>query len=71
MPARNKPGLADEVVDQLMSGRDPSTVFDKHGLLDELEGAIGFRASIRSRSPSIAGGCRASTRRSLRCTPGA
>ena len=44
MPARKKPVLPDELVDQLMSGRDPSTVFDKDGLLDELKRAIAERA---------------------------
>lgn len=44
MPARKKPVLPDVLVDQLMSGRDPSTVFDKNGLLDELERAIAERA---------------------------
>lgn len=44
MPARKKPALADELIDQLMSGRDPSTVFDRDGLLDELKRAIAERA---------------------------
>jgi putative transposase len=44
MPGRKKPVLPDELVDQLMSGRDPSTVFDKDGLLDELKRAIAERA---------------------------
>jgi len=44
MPARKKPVLPDDLVDQLMSGRDPSTVFDKNGLLDELKRAIAERA---------------------------
>ena len=44
MPARKKPILPDELVDQLMAGRDPSTIFDKDGLLDELKRAIAERA---------------------------
>jgi putative transposase len=44
MPARKEPVLPDDVVDQLMSGRDPSTVFDKNGLLDALRRAIAERA---------------------------
>ena len=44
MPARKKPVLPDELVDQLMAGRDPSTIFDKDGLLDELKRAIAERA---------------------------
>ena len=30
-------GIADEVVDQLLAGRDPATVFASGGLLDELK----------------------------------
>jgi putative transposase len=40
MPARKKPVLPDDLVDQLMADRDPSTVLDKNGLLGELERAI-------------------------------
>ena len=40
MPARKKPVLPDALVDQLMAGRDPSTLFDKDGLLDEFKRAI-------------------------------
>ena len=34
MPADKKPILPDDLVDQLMSGRDSSPVFDKNGLLE-------------------------------------
>ena len=44
MPARKKPVLSDELVDQLMAGRDPSTMFDKGGLLDDLKRSIAERA---------------------------
>jgi putative transposase len=44
MPARKKPVLPDELVDQLMAGRDPSTLFDKGGLLDDLKRSIAERA---------------------------
>ena len=30
-------GIADEVVDQLLAGRDPATVFESGGLIDELK----------------------------------
>ncbi|MCB9942464.1 MAG: IS256 family transposase [Geminicoccaceae bacterium] len=43
MPARKKPVLSDELVDQLMAGRDPSTMFDKGGLLDDLKRSIAER----------------------------
>lgn len=31
MPARKKPVLPDDLVDQMMAGLDPSTAFDKDG----------------------------------------
>lgn len=44
MPARKKAVLPDELIDQLMLGHDPSTLFDKNGLFDELKRAIAERA---------------------------
>ena len=32
-------GIADEVVDRLLAGRDPARVFESGGLLDELKSA--------------------------------
>jgi putative transposase len=36
-------GVADEVVDQLLAGRDPSTVFESGGLIDELKKRLAER----------------------------
>ena len=36
-------GIADEVVDQLLAGRDPSTVFESGGLIDELKKRLAER----------------------------
>ena len=36
-------GIADEVVDQLLAGRDPATVFDSGGLIDELKKRLAER----------------------------
>src|SRR5580658_3753993 len=36
-------GIADEVVDQLLVGREPSTVFESGGLLDELKKRLAER----------------------------
>jgi putative transposase len=38
-----KAGIADEVVDQLLAGRDPATVFASGGLLDELKKRLAER----------------------------
>jgi putative transposase len=36
-------GIADEVVDQLLAGRDPATVFESGGLIDELKKRLAER----------------------------
>ena len=36
-------GIADEVVDQLLAGRDPATVFENGGLIDELKKRLAER----------------------------
>ena len=36
MAANKGEGITDEVVDQLLAGRDPARVFESGGLLDEL-----------------------------------
>jgi len=35
--------IADEVVDQLLEGRDPTTVFESGGLVDELKKRLAER----------------------------
>src|SRR5580704_17611504 len=37
MAANREEGIADEVLDQLLEGRDPATVFESGGLVDELK----------------------------------
>lgn len=36
-------GIADEVVDQLLAGRDPATIFESGGLIDELKKRLAER----------------------------
>jgi len=44
MPRRKEPRIADAILDQLLAGADPKTVFDPNGLLDELKKALAERA---------------------------
>ncbi|MEM9963628.1 MAG: transposase, partial [Pseudomonadota bacterium] len=44
MARRKKPVIADELLDQLLAGRDPQTVFSKDGLFDDLKRALAERA---------------------------
>jgi putative transposase len=43
MAANKDEGIADEVVDQLLAGRDPATVFESGGLIDELKKRVAER----------------------------
>ncbi len=43
MAANRDSGIADEVVDQLLAGRDPATVFERGGLIDELKKRLAER----------------------------
>ena len=43
MAANKDERIADEVVDQLLAGRDPSTVFESGGLIDELKKRLAER----------------------------
>src|ERR1700757_1706648 len=43
MAANKEQGISDEVVDQLLAGREPSTVFGSGGLLDELKKRLAER----------------------------
>src|SRR5215469_2327160 len=43
MAANKDQGISDEVVDQLLAGRDPSTVFESRGLIDELKKRLAER----------------------------
>jgi putative transposase len=44
MARRKKPVIADNLLDQLLSGRDPQAVFSKDGLFDDLKRALAERA---------------------------
>ena len=44
MARRKKPVIADDLLDQLLAGRDPQTVFSKDGLFDDLKRALAERA---------------------------
>jgi hypothetical protein len=43
MPRRKAPRIPDVVLDQLLAGADPKTVFDPNGLLDDLKKALAER----------------------------
>jgi putative transposase len=43
MATDKQQGIADEVVDQLLEGRDPATVFESGGLIDELKKRLAER----------------------------
>ena len=43
MAANKEERIADEVVDQLLEGRDPATVFESGGLIDELKKRLAER----------------------------
>ena len=43
MAANREEGIADEVLDQLLEGRDPATVFESGGLVDELKKRLAER----------------------------
>lgn len=40
MARRKKPVIADDLLDQLLAGRDPQAVFSKDGLFDDLKRAL-------------------------------
>jgi putative transposase len=43
MAANTENGITDEMVDQLLAGRDPATVFESGGLVDELKKRLAER----------------------------
>jgi putative transposase len=47
MPRRKDPRIPDAVLDQLLAGADPKTVFDPNGLLDNLKSPGGTRSQRR------------------------
>jgi putative transposase len=55
MPRRKEPRIPDAVLDQLLAGADPSTVFDPNGLLDELKKALAERVLNAEMDHHLAG----------------
>src|ERR1700758_3740978 len=55
MPRRKDPRIPDAVLDQLLSGADPKTVFDPNGLLDDLKKALAERVLNAERDHHLAG----------------
>ncbi|MCB9943216.1 MAG: IS256 family transposase [Geminicoccaceae bacterium] len=55
MPARKKPTQRERLIDQLLVGQDPSTLFDKGGLLDELKRQLAERVLNAEMDHHLAG----------------
>ena len=54
MPRRKDPRIPDAVLNQLLAGADPKTVFDPNGLLDDLKKALAERVLNANRAENIA-----------------
>jgi putative transposase len=46
MPRRKDPRIPDAVLDQLLAGADPKSVFDLNGLLDDLKKGLADRVRL-------------------------
>jgi putative transposase len=55
MPRRIEPRIPDAVLDQLLAGADPKTVFDPNGLLDDLKKALAERVLNAEMDHHLAG----------------
>jgi putative transposase len=55
MPRRKEPRIPDAVLDQLLAGADPKTVFDPNGLLDDLKKALAERVLNAEMDHHLAG----------------
>ena len=55
MPRRKEPRIPDAILDQLLAGADPNTVFDPNGLLDELKKALAERVLNAEMDHHLAG----------------
>jgi putative transposase len=55
MPRRKDPRIPDAVLDQLLAGADPKTVFDPNGLLDDLKKALAERVLNAEMDHHLAG----------------
>ena len=55
MPRRKEPKIPDAVLDQLLAGADPKTVFEPNGLLDDLKKALAERTLNAEMDHHLAG----------------
>jgi putative transposase len=55
MPRRKEPRIPDAILDQLLAGADPKTVFDPNGLLDDLKKALTERVLNAEMDHHLAG----------------
>ena len=55
MPRRKEPRIPEAVLDQLLAGADPKTVFDPNGLLDDLKKALAERVLNAEMDHHLAG----------------
>ena len=55
MPRRKEPRISDAVLDQLLAGTDPTTVFDPNGLIDDLKKALAERVLNAEMDHHLAG----------------
>src|SRR5438309_2610037 len=55
MPRRKEPRIPDSVLDQLLAGADPKTVFDPNGLIDDLKKALAERVLNAEMDHHLAG----------------
>src|SRR4051794_22568891 len=55
MPRRKEPRIPDAVLDQLLAGADPKTVFDPNGLIDDLKKALAERVLNAEMDHHLAG----------------
>src|SRR6187397_3119629 len=55
MPRRKDPRIPDAVLDQLLAGADPKTVFDPNGLIDDLKKALAERVLNAEMDHHLAG----------------
>jgi putative transposase len=63
MPRRKEPRIPDAVLDQLLAGADPKTIFDSNGRLDDLQKALAERVLNAEMDPHLAGEARGNRRK--------
>src|ERR1044071_3951450 len=55
MPRRKEPRISDAVLDQLLAGADPKSVFEPNGLIDDLKKALAERVLNAEMDHHLAG----------------